>query len=643
MRFLALSLVPLLTLPLACGGDDVPPPGINAPGVMQPGTGTTPASTGTLPPGPGTATPTSTLPSDPNMIIGDEPTPPVSTSTGPTPPGCGDGTLTDDEACDDHNVLDGDGCAANCLNVERGFSCASPGAACLPIALCGDGLVAVSEQCDDGAKLAGDGCSDRCKIEKGMKCTGAPSVCTPATCGDAIQEGAESCDDGNVVPFDGCSDTCEKEPTCMPGSTTGCSSACGDGLVIGEDCDDGNQIDGDGCSKACVTEQGFTCEEVIPPCELMSGECILRVPVIYRDHAESHPDFGAITGECTRIVEETGEEVPANALTKGLVQNQLDAEGRPQLMGAMGLQECEDGADKPSYTGITQFNDWFRSGDNVVVAPRTLVLFENGDGGYVNRFTEDGEQFQGYESETGSGEGDFTCSWCLNGDCQDKCVGDEELFDGSPLFFPIDDITGPTADIGEAKVPAEYGYTAWPWENDLFDTNVEHNFYFTTEVQTWFKFEADTNATLDFTGDDDVWVYVNGVLAVDLGGIHVPENGTVTINATSANKFGLTAGNVYQISVFQAERRMEGSSFRLTLSGFEHAPSDCSAFCGDGIVSFGEECDDGMNLGGYGKCAPGCVIGEYCGDGIVSGPEQCDTGAVATGNCAGCRRLRSVK
>jgi fibro-slime domain-containing protein len=319
---------------------------------------------------------------------------------------------------------------------------------------------------------------------------------------------------------------------------------------------------------------------------------------------------------------------------------QLDAEGRPQLVGATGVQECENDADKDSYTGISQFTDWFRNGANVVLAPRTLLLFDNEDSGYVNRFTEDGEKFQGYESETGDGEGDFTCSWCLDGDCQDQCVGDELEFDGSPLFFPVDDITGATADMGPAKVPAEYGYTAWPWEEDVFTGANEHNFYFTTEVQTWFKFEADTNARLDFTGDDDVWVFVNGILALDLGGIHVPEDGTVTINQAAATKYGLTPGNVYSLSVFQAERRMEGSSFRLTLSGFEHAPSDCHAKCGDGIVSFGEECDDGVNDGGYGECSATCTLGEFCGDGVVSGPEQCDTGAVSTGGCAGCRRLR---
>src|SRR5688500_9191709 len=109
---------------------------------------------------------------------------------GVTPPGCGDGTLTSDEACDDGNTVSGDGCADNCLNVDRGFSCAAPGKLCREIARCGDGIVAASERCDDANLEPGDGCSERCKIELGKKCEGAPSVCTDAECGNGMVEGA---------------------------------------------------------------------------------------------------------------------------------------------------------------------------------------------------------------------------------------------------------------------------------------------------------------------------------------------------------------------------------------------------------------------------------------------------------------------
>lgn len=570
---------------------------------------------------------------------------PSSTSDGasdtdppaPAPLGCGDGALDQDEVCDDINQRDDDGCAANCLKVEPGFSCPVAGSPCIPIAQCGDAVVAPSEQCDDGANVNGDGCSDRCIIENGMTCSGAPSVCTQATCGDGITEGSEDCDDGNALPFDGCSGSCQRESNCTIGS--GCVSTCGDGIVLGEQCDDGNLRDGDGCSSLCAVEPRAVCEEVVTPCEMLGGDCVLRLPVIYRDHSEAHPDFGPIAGQCSRTVDETGEEVAAHALTTGLVQPEVDADGRPQLLGEFGTQHCEVGANEESYTGISQFYDWFRNSNSVVVAPRTLVLFSDGEGGYVNRFTQDGEQFLGYENEMGAGDGNITCSWCLDGDCQDRCTATEVMFDGTPVFFPLDDVTGPTADLGPAKVPAEYGYTTWPWEADLFPGADDHNFYFTSEIQFSFEFDDATNATIEVVADDDVWVYVNGILAIDLGGLHVPERGAVDIHALSASKFGLVPGNVYGVSLFHAERGLDSSSFRLKLWGFESTQSSCSTTCGDGILDASEECDDGNNDGGYGECQADCTLDEFCGDGIVNGPELCDPGLSGTDQCPGCRVL----
>ena len=59
---------------------------------------------------------------------------------GPAPPGCGDGVLTKDERCDDGNRVSGDGCTANCRQVEPGYSCVPAGQLCHRIARCGDGV-----------------------------------------------------------------------------------------------------------------------------------------------------------------------------------------------------------------------------------------------------------------------------------------------------------------------------------------------------------------------------------------------------------------------------------------------------------------------------------------------------------------------
>jgi cysteine-rich repeat protein len=77
-------------------------------------------------------------------------------------------------------------------------------------------------------------------------------------------------------------------------------------------------------------------------------------------------------------------------------------------------------------------------------------------------------------------------------------------------------------------------------------------------------------------------------------------------------------------------------------AGFECATSEggtsqCTPVCGDGVLSAGEQCDDGINDGGYGECGPDCTLSEYCGDGIINGNEECDLGPDAGDGCEGCR------
>ena len=108
----------------------------------------------------------------------------------------------------------------------------------------------------------------------------------------------------------------------------------------------------------------------------------------------------------------------------------------------------------------------------------------------------------------------------------------------SGAFFPIDD-------------------QGWGNENN------PHNFHFTTEIHTTFNYQG--GEVFTFIGDDDLWLFINGELAIDLGGVHPELSATVDLDDQAA-ALGIAIGGTYAMDIFHAERHTTDSNFRIDTS-----------------------------------------------------------------------------
>jgi fibro-slime domain-containing protein len=90
-----------------------------------------------------------------------------------------------------------------------------------------------------------------------------------------------------------------------------------------------------------------------------------------------------------------------------------------------------------------------------------------------------------------------------------------------------------------------------------------NNFHFTTVIRSSFTYRGGERFT--FRGDDDVWIFVNRRLALDLGGLHPAVMGSIDFDAQAA-RLGLTRGQTYRFDVFHAERHTSESNFRMQTS-----------------------------------------------------------------------------
>jgi fibro-slime domain-containing protein len=113
------------------------------------------------------------------------------------------------------------------------------------------------------------------------------------------------------------------------------------------------------------------------------------------------------------------------------------------------------------------------------------------------------------------------------------------------------------------KVGSIYQYTNanfFPIDSLLFgNEGNSHNYHFTLELHTGFTYQG--GEVFNFTGDDDLWLFINNKLVIDLGGVHGAESASVSLDSV-ASSIGLTVGQDYDFDLFFAERHTTESNFQ---------------------------------------------------------------------------------
>ncbi len=492
---------------------------------------------------------------------------------------CGDRTIQAGEACDDGNTAGSDGCAADCKTVESGWFCDTAGTPCVRN-VCGDGRTVVGEDCDDRNTTSNDGCSAQCTSEAGWTCPPGGGRCVATRCGDNFVAGDEECEDGDSPPTggDGCSATCrlERGYKCPTAGQACVATPCGDGTVEGtEQCEDGNNDMGDGCSPLCLNEPQCTNGTCVAVC----GDGVI---------------LPGTTEECDDGNLRANDGCSPTCVLEPGFQCQIIEQAPPDSVEIPVVYRDFRGNDLAG--GHVDFENGNNTEKGIVGALFTGTLGTDGKPVYA-------KGTNGSGSATTHGRAAFD-QWYRDTPNVNKTVVSTLVLpkqaNGSYLY--------------DNRTSSRWtGWAGWPRARRTRATGATTSpspaRRATGSSTRAPRCSSSAGTMTSGSSSTGAWRWI---WAVSTRRRMAPSR-----SHSGPRSWGSRWARSTRRWCSRRSATPRQSSYKLTLTNFVTRRTECVNTCGDGVVQPPEQCDNGTNAGGYGQCAPGCILGPRCGDGVI--------------------------